>query len=149
MKKTFWIIPYATSGILTLIFAILFSEKISFHIAPVIVIVSLVLQAIILFARDVAENTNASSGDLNSAEVYTLMKTIAYATLFAIPFVFPFAFFFSWQIKTAVSLSAWLLTFVVGFAVFRLKYGNEVKNRMNVEEKELFEQKKREEQGLI
>ena len=149
MKKIYLGIPYAISILLTTIFAIAFSEAVSFHIAPVIVIAALVLQAIIMFARDSVENSNLSSGDLNRAEVYSLMKTIAYVTLLAIPLLFPFAIFFGEKTKAIVSCSVWLLTFLVGFLVFRIKYGGEIKNRICDEEKELSEQKKREEQGLI
>ena len=48
-----------------------------------------------------------------------------------------------------ISCVVWLLTFFVGFFVFRIKYGSRIKNRMIIEEIELSKQKKREEQGKI
>lgn len=149
MKKWFWVLLYVASAFLSGIFALVFSESISFFVAPVIVIAALILQAIILLANDVAETAPLSSGDLNKAEVYSLMHTIAYATLCAIPLLFPLILFGSLKIKTVISCTIWVLTFLVGFVIFRIKNSKKIKNRINLEEKELQEQKKREEDGQI
>lgn len=149
MKKWFWVLLYVASAFLSGIFALVFSESISFFVAPVIVIAALILQAIILLANDVAETTSLSSGDLNKAEVYSLMHTIAYATLCAIPLLFPLILFGSFKVKTVIYCTIWVLTFLVGFVIFRINNSKKIKNRINLEEKELQEQKKREEEGRI
>ncbi len=148
MKKRLLGIVYLFSALLSAIFAFIFSESLSFHIVPVIVIVALLLQALMLSAKD-AVNTSLSSGNLSNTELYSLSLTIAYVTLCVAPLLFPFIVFGDLKMKTIVSCTAWLLTYFVGFVIFRIMYGSSIKNRMNIEEEELSEQKKREEQGLI
>lgn len=148
MKKLLLGTLYLFSALLSAIFAFLFSESLSFHIVPVIVIAALLLQALMLSAKDAA-NTSLSSGNLSNKELYSLMRTIAYVTLCVAPLLFPFVVFGDLKMKTIVSCAAWLMTYFVGFVIFRIMYGNSIKNRMNIEKEELSEQKKREEQGLI
>ena len=93
MKKCFLGALYVISALLSSVFAFVFREKVSFHIAPVIVLLSLLLQFVILFAKDSVEVTNLSSGDLNKKEVFSLMRIISYTTLCAIPLIFPLVVF--------------------------------------------------------
>lgn len=150
MKKALLIsVPYFVAFTLTLIFGIVFRRYIEFHILPIIVIAFLLLQVLVMLSRDMVENTNVSSGDLNSKEVYSLMKMIAHVTLCVIPLLFPLAIFCDLKTKAIVACTAWILTFFVGFIAFRVKYGKEIRYRIKEEEKELSEQKKREEHGFI
>ena len=149
MKKCLIGALYVISALLCGVLVIAFVEKVYFHVAPVIVIVVLALQAVIFFARDTATSSNISSGNLNSTEVGLLLRTIAYVTLCAIPLIFPLVFFVDAVMGSIISCVVWLLTFFVGFFVFRIKYGSRIKNRMIIEEIELSKQKKREEQGKI
>ena len=149
MKK--WCITalYAISALLSAFFAFTFSEHVSFHIAPVIVIIALAMQVVIMLARDGAESTSLSSGSLNKAEVYSLLRIIAYVTLCVIPLLFPVVFFGDERIKSIVSCTAWLFTFIIGFLVFKIMFGKKIKDRIDMETKELQEQIKHEEQGHI
>lgn len=149
MKKCFLGALYVISALLSSVFAFVFREKVSFHIAPVIVLLSLLLQFVILFAKDSVEVTNLSSGDLNKKEVFSLMRIISYTTLCAIPLIFPLVVFGKEAANAIIACTIWLLTFAVGFVIFRISYGSRIKNRIKNEEIELQEQKKREEQGLI
>ena len=63
--------------------------------------------------------------------------------------LFPLILFGSLKVKTVISCTIWVLTFLVGFVIFRIKNSKKIKNRINLEEKELQEQKKREEEGRI
>ena len=149
MKKWFLGALYFISIALSSLFAIVFSESISFYVAPIVVIVALVAQSFILSAKDSVEATPLSSGNLNKKEVYSLMRTIADVTLFAIPLLFPLILCGSLKVKTVVSCVVWILTFFVGFILFRIVNGDRIRKRIRLEESELSEQKKREEQGQI
>ena len=81
MKKCLIGALYVISALLCGVLVIAFVEKVYFHVAPVIVIVVLALQAVIFFARDTATSSNVSSGNLNSTEVGLLLRTIAYVTV--------------------------------------------------------------------
>ena len=150
MKKSKLIgVLYFVSVVLTLVLGIVFSESIVFHASTILVIAFLILQVICMIPKDVVNNTNLASGNLNKEEVYSLCKTIAYVTLCAIPFLFPFIIFFNLKVKTIVSVSLWFATFVFGFVIFRIKYSDKIKKRLSEEANILTEQQKREEQGLI
>ena len=150
VKKSVLIsVPYFFSIALTVILGIVFSENVVFNVSSVIVIAFLFVQAVIMISRDVTSSVNMSGGELSEKEAYFLCKTIAHATLLFIPIIFPFVIFFSENIAAVVSVSVWLMTFFLGFIVFRLRYGNEIKKRIRKEDAELMNQLKREEQGKL
>ena len=142
-------IPYAISLLLTLVLGFLFTESIVFNVVPIIAAAFMTLQIVIFLNRDSAKNSNISNGNLSDDEAYSLLKAVAYTTVFTIPVLIPFVIFFSLTVKTIVSSLSWALSLAIGFVVFRIKHGGEIKNRISKEETELKEQQKREEQGII
>ena len=67
--------------------------------------------------------------------------------LFFIPFELPFVFLLPSYLKL-LCLIPFVLAYVVGGVVFKIKYGKQIQDRLNKEYRELEEQKQREEMGI-
>ena len=72
---------------------------------------------------------------------------LRHSFLFCVPFEIPLIFFLSsyWKL---FGIIPYILAYIIGGAVFKLKKGQEIQNRIIKEKKELEEQIKREEMGL-
>ncbi|MBQ1262420.1 MAG: hypothetical protein IIY01_05755, partial [Clostridia bacterium] len=72
---------------------------------------------------------------------------LRHSFLFCVPFEIPLIFFLSsyWKL---FGIIPYILAYIIGSIVFKLKKGQEIQNRIIKEKKELEEQIKREETGL-
>ncbi len=153
MKKLYLIsIPYAISIISTIILGFIFRENIVLgaEMIEVLVVISvLFVQARMMYSNDSVEATSFNNGTLNKKETRQLFKCIGTATLCLIPILFPTLIFFNIWVKIAISLSVTFATYVIGIIAFKLKYGKNVKSRMNKEEIEFQKQLRKENNGII
>ena len=97
-----------------------------------------------------ASDTAYSVGDivrLTEEEQASQYSYFRHSFLFCIPFEIPFIFFLSpyWKF---LGIIPYFLAYVIGGAVFKLKKGKEIEDRIIKEKKELEEQVRREEIGL-
>lgn len=149
-------IYYLAHMVLNIVFLIAFFEKIKIHILSVIPIFLIVLMAFqATFFR--VNTQNDSIGDTaysvgNTVRLTDEEQTLQYSYLkhsflLCIPFEIPLIFFFSsyWKLLATIP---YILAYLIGGVVFKIKIGKQIKSRVNIEKKELQEQIKKEELGL-
>jgi len=131
---------------------ILFFENISvshLSLVPVFLIVLTILQSF-LFKTIKFENgyrTNYGS-DLTADEEYKRNEYVSKFMLASTPWMVPFIFFFPSPFKL-LSIFIHFIGLVGGALVYRVKHQNEILKRAKAEEKEKFEQEKKEELGHL
>lgn len=153
MKRRYLIcMLYAISIISTIIFGFIFPEYIVLGtemIEVLVVIAVLFVQVGMMYSNDSVESTNFNNGTLNKMETKQLFNCIGIATQWPIPVLFPMLIFFNIWIKIAVSLSVTFATYIIGIIAFKLKYGKNVKSRINNEKIDLQNQLRKENEGII
>ena len=153
MKKSYLIcIPYAISIISTIILGFIFPAHIVLGaemIEVLVVLFVLFVQARMMYSDNSVEATNFNNGTLNKMESKQLFNCIGTATQWSIPVLFPMLIFFNIWIKIAVSLSVTFATYIIGIIAFKLKYGKNVKSRINNEKIALQNQLRKENEGII
>ncbi|MBQ4584745.1 MAG: hypothetical protein IJA82_00895 [Clostridia bacterium] len=153
MKRRYLIcMLYAISIISTIIFGFIFPEYIVLGtemIEVLVVIAVLFVQVGMMCSNDSVESTNFNNGTLNKMETKQLFNCIGIATQWSIPVLFPMLIFFNIWIKIAVSLSVTFATYIIGIIAFKLKYGKNVKSRINNEKIALQKQLRKENEGII
>ena len=92
---------------------------------------------------DMTVNTGASMS-LTPEEGYTLGKAIGAVSFGIITVLIPFVFFFNDTVKVIVPVSLLISVVFIGTFYFRIRYGKQIKSRIELEEKEREEQEKKE-----
>ena len=135
---------------------IIFSAYVELHllsVLPVFLIVLMFFQATLLKTNaknDTIGDTAYSVGNtvrLTEEEQECQYSYLRHSFLFCVPFEIPLIFFLSsyWKL---FGIIPYILAYIIGSIVFKLKKGQEIQNRIIKEKKELEEQIKREEMGL-
>ena len=121
-------------------------------VVPVFLIALMLIQAP-MFKVDIHRSslgdTAYSTGNtvrLTDDELEKQYKYTRYSFYGLIPFVFPFIFFFSSYAKLC-SIIPYILAYVVGNVIFKVKYGKTIKTRHEYEKEELRKQLQNEELG--
>ncbi len=148
-------IYYGCHIVINIVLLLVFSKHISLHILsllPIFFVVLMLLQAT-LFKSDIKDtvgDTAYSVGNtvrLTDEEEdfqYTYLKN---SFLVCIPFEIPLIFFLPSYWKF-LGIVPYILAYIFGGVVFKVKKGKEIQDRMVKEKKELEEQTRREEMGL-
>ena len=135
---------------------IIFSAYVELHllsVLPVFLIVLMFFQATLFKTNaknDTIGDTAYSVGNtvrLTEEEQACQYSYLRHSFLFCVPFEIPLIFFLSsyWKL---FGIIPYILAYIIGSIVFKLKKGQEIQNRIIKEKKELEEQIKREEMGL-
>ena len=135
---------------------IIFSAYVELHllsVLPVFLIVLMFFQATLFKTNaknDTIGDTAYSVGNtvrLTEEEQAIQYSYLRHSFLFCVPFEIPLIFFLSsyWKL---FGIIPYILAYIIGSIVFKLKKGQEIQNRIIKEKKELEEQIKREEMGL-
>ena len=135
---------------------IIFSAYVELHllsVLPVFLIVLMFFQATLFKTNaknDTIGDTAYSVGNtvrLTEEEQECQYSYLRHSFLFCVPFEIPLIFFLSsyWKL---FGIIPYILAYIIGSIVFKLKKGQEIQNRIIKEKKELEEQIKREEMGL-
>ena len=140
---------FAAYGIL-LCLAVCFSRHIvltPLSILPLILTALMYVQSA-LIAKDHADPTSATAygGTLNEEEEVELHRLQAMGLRLFAPWTVPFVLFFSSGIKVC-AIIVYLIGFLFGPVIYRIRYGGRIKERMRNEQDELRLQKQKEEQG--
>ena len=149
-------IYYGCHIVVNIALLIIFSAYIELHILsvlPVFLIVLMFFQATLFWANaknDTIGDTAYSIGNavrLTEEEQAIQYSYLRHSFLFCVPFEIPLIFFLSsyWKL---FGIIPYILAYIIGSIVFKLKKGQEIQNRIIKEKKELEEQIKREEMGL-
>ena len=149
-------IYYGCHIVVNIALLIIFSTYIELHllsVLPVFLIVLMFFQATLFKANaknDTIGDTAYSVGNtirLTEEEQAIQYSYLRHSFLFCVPFEIPLIFFlFSyWKL---FGIIPYILAYIIGSIVFKLKKGQEIQNRIIKEKKELEEQIKREEMGL-
>ena len=135
---------------------IIFSAYVELHllsVLPVFLIVLMFFQATLFKTNaknDTIGDTAYSVGNtvrLTEEEQECQYSYLRHSFLFCVPFEIPLVFFLPsyWKL---FGIIPYILAYIIGSIVFKLKKGQEIQNRIIKEKKELEEQIKREEMGL-
>lgn len=146
------LIVYVISITLIILSCVFFNDSIVLDASsaePAIIIAVLIAQGYILRKDEFANQATKKPEHLSPEENRLMCKCISEASVYMIPINLFLIFFLNVGLKILISLASVFLAYVCGIIVFRLIYGNRVKKRIEKEEQELKEQKKREEQGEI
>ena len=149
-------IYYGCHIVVNIALLIIFSAYIELHILsalPVFLIILMFLQTKTFKANsnnDAVGDTAYSVGNsvrLTEEEQECLYSYLKHSFLICIPFEIPLIFFLPsyWKL---LGIIPYILAYIIGSVVFKLKKGQEIQNRIIKEKKELEEQIKREELGL-
>lgn len=149
-------IYYGFHFVVNIALLIIFSAYIELHILsvlPVFLIILMFLQTTIFKVNsrnDAIGDTAYSVGNsvrLTEEEQECLYSYLKHSFLICIPFEIPLIFFLLsyWKL---IGIIPYILAYIIGSIVFKLKKGQEIQNRIIKEKKELEEQIKREELGL-
>lgn len=150
-------IYYLIHIIINILMLIFFSEFVNIHLLSVlpIFLMCLMIFQTTLFKRD---NQRTTTGDTSYSVGNTVRLTdeeLNYQNLFlrhsflvCLPFEIPMIFFLSSYLKLLCVLP-YICAYIIGGVVFKVKFGKEIQSRIEDEKKELEEQKKREELGLL
>ena len=120
---------------------------------PVFLIVLMLIQAPMIkidMHRNSLGDTSWATGNtvrLTDDELEKQYKYMRYSFYGLIPFVFPFIFFFSSYVKLC-SIIPYILAYIVGNVIFKVKYGKAIKRRLALEKEELRKQLQNEELGI-
>ena len=135
---------------------LIFNEYINLHRLSVIpaFLASLMFFQIALFngntKNDTASDTAYSIGNmirLTDEEQKSQYSYLKHSFLLCVPFEVPLIFFLPSYCKM-MGVFFYVCAYIIGGAVFKIKNGKAIQERINKEKKELEEQKKREELGL-
>ena len=135
---------------------IIFSSYIELHILsvlPVFLIVLMFFQLTLFKANtnnDTVGDTAYSVGNtdrLTEEEQACQYSYLKHSFLFFIPFEIPLIFFLPsyWKL---IGIIPYILAYIIGGIVFKVKNGKEIQERIDREKKELKDQMRREEMGL-
>lgn len=135
---------------------IVFSAYIELHILsvlPVFLIALMFFQTTLFKANsnnDAVGDTAYSVGNtvrLTEEEQECQYSYLRHSFLFCVPFEIPLIFFLPLYWKL-LGIIPYILAYIIGSIVFKLRKGQEIQNRIIKEKKELEEQIRREEMGL-
>ncbi len=154
MKKL--TIYYCAHIAINTVLLIAFYSHINFHVLSLIPIflVALMLFQTTFFKidskKDSCGDTAYSVGNgvrLTEQEQAYQYAYLKHSFLLCIPFEWPLIFFFAsyWKL---IGIVPYILAYVIGAVVFKVKNGKAIQARINREKKELEEQMKREKMGL-
>lgn len=149
-------IYYGFHIVVNIALLIIFSAYVELHllsVLPVFLIVLMFFQATLFKTNaknDTIGDTAYSVGNtvrLTEEEQECQYSYLRHSFLFCVPFEIPLIFFLSsyWKL---FGIIPYILAYIIGSIVFKLKKGQEIQNRIIKEKKELEEQIKREEMGL-
>ena len=149
-------IYYGCHIVVNIALLIIFSAYLELHLLsflPVFLIVLMIFQATLFnldTKNDTVGDTAYSVGNtvrLTEEEQECQYSYLRHSFLFCVPFEIPLIFFLSsyWKL---FGIIPYILAYIIGSIVFKLKKGQEIQNRIIKEKKELEEQIKREEMGL-
>ena len=147
---------YGCHIVVNIALLIIFSAYIELHllsVLPVFLMVLMFFQATLFKANaknDTIGDTAYSVGNtvrLTEEEQAIQYSYLRHSFLFCVPFEITLIFFLSsyWKL---FGIIPYILAYIIGSIVFKLKKGQEIQNRIIKEKKELEEQIKREEMGL-
>ena len=152
MKKL--IVYYIAQIIANVALIVIFYSKLivhTFSIVPILLIgIMLTQRSLLKINKKDCGDTAYSVGDvvrLTDEERENKCSIFRHSFLFFIPFELPFIFLLPSYLKL-LCLIPFVLAYVVGGVVFKIKYGKQIQDRLNKEYRELEEQKKREEMGI-
>ena len=149
-------IYYGCHIVVNIALLIIFNAYIELHllsVLPVFLIVLMFFQATLFkenAKNDTIGDTAYSVGNtvrLTEEEQAIQYSYLRHSFLFCVPFEIPLIFFLPsyWKL---LGIIPYILAYIIGSIVFKLKKGQEIQNRIIKEKKELEEQIKREEMGL-
>ena len=149
-------IYYGCHIVVNIALLIIFNAYIELHllsVLPVFLMVLMFFQATLFKANaknDTIGDTAYSVGNtvrLTEEEQAIQYSYLRHSFLFCVPFEIPLIFFLSsyWKL---FGIIPYILAYIIGSIVFKLRKGQEIQNRIIKEKKELEEQIKREEMGL-
>ncbi|MBO5375066.1 MAG: hypothetical protein J6A54_06450 [Clostridia bacterium] len=145
MKKTIYMIACV---VLNIIAIILFRERLIISGASATAILAMILLAFWTWHFNTATQNgfepNVGNTDLSPDEQDKVSKCVAIVSYGTIPLLIPFIFFFGDRVKL---IAPWILAsavVLVGIIYFRLRYGKDVKARIEAEMAEKEAQEKRE-----
>ena len=145
-----WVIYYVVTLGLNLFGALVFHERwnLEYHSLIPLFLIGLSLFQIAYFSRHPTKREFHSNNDsdLTDAEWEQMMQYSIRSYLVFIPFLIPFICFFSHWGKM-LSIPVFFAAFVGGAVAYRIRHQKEYKARFAKEDKELEEQRKREELG--
>ena len=145
-----WVIYYIVALGLNLVGVMVFHDRLNLVFNSVIPLfmIGLSIFQVGYFSRHPHKkdfNTNNNS-DLTEREWARMTSYMISSYLIFIPLMLPFVWFFSTGVKL-LSILVFLLAFTGGMIWYRLRHGKEYRARFDQENKELEEQRKREELG--
>ena len=149
-------IYYGCHIIANIALLIIFSAYVELHllsVLPAFLIVLMFFQATLFKTNaknDTIGDTAYSVGNtvrLTEEEQECQYSYLRHSFLFCVPFEIPLIFFLPsyWKL---FGIIPYILAYIIGSIVFKLKYGQEIQNRIIKEKKELEEQIRWEEMGL-
>lgn len=139
---------YAAHAVLNFGLLFAFWDKIRLHpisLLPLALIAVAVVQLMTFRVEGKAYSESAIR--LTAEEENAMLGYLKIAFLLMLPFQLPFVFFFAsyWKL---FCLIPYCFAYVLGGIVWRMKAGSSIRSRLNLEKKELEEQRRREELGL-
>ena len=144
------IIYYCITIIANIVAAIVFHKSINITVLsamPLFLIALMIFQAHIFKNEKVENGFRTAYGSNLTADEENKILDSGSSFLFAtIPWMIPFILFFPSIVK-ALSILVYIIGLVGGLILYRVKNKGEIVNRMDVEEKELQEQEKKEQLG--
>ena len=144
------IIYYCITIIANIVAAIVFHKSINITVLsamPLFLIALMIFQAHIFKNEKVENGFRTAYGSNLTADEENKMLDTGSSFLFAtIPWMIPFVLFFPSIVKV-LSILVYIIGLVGGLILYRVKNKGEIVNRMDVEEKELQEQEKKEQLG--
>jgi len=144
------IIYYCITIIVNIVAAIVFHKSINvtgLSVMPLFLIVLMIFQALLFKNEKVENGFRTAYGSNLTADEENKMLDSGSSFLFAtIPWMIPFVLFFSSIVKV-LSILVYIIGLVGGLILYRVKNKGKIVNRMDVEEKELQEQEKKEQLG--
>ena len=145
-----WNIYYTAMVILNFLSLILFRKSIHVEylsLIPLCLLGNSVFQAYYYANRQAQEpnTTYSAKSNLTDLEWEQVSRYTIRSHLISIPLYLPFVFFFSWG--KLLSFVLFVVSFLGGGIMFRIRHGKEWKERCALENDELSEQQKKEEMG--
>ena len=145
-----WNIYYTAMVILNFLSLILFRKSIHVEylsLIPLCLLGNSIFQAYYHAHRKTEEpnTTYSAKSNITEREWEQVVRYTVDSHLITIPLYLPFIFFFSWG--KILSFVLFVVSFLGGDIMFRLRYGREWKRRCDWEKNELCEQEQKEEVG--
>lgn len=149
MKKTIY---FVSTVLLNVVVLFVFGNHMNLtglSILPIAVIALIAFQAIYFLKEPVQRefHTAYNTGKANDDDYEKLYHLVGNSMLCFIPLIVPTIFFFQSSIKCILSIALYICSPLSGRIIFHIKYGKEMNSRINSEDKELEEQRKKEEFG--